>query len=132
MPIHIERLPDEPIVLATMTGQVTAVEIKELFARTLELSQDIPGTIYRITDVRSADATFSDLLFILAELSSKQPFATSDPRVKGVLVGRHFASQLTSDSLKQRQYGALNLPLFDDMETALEYLHDCMAAEEQG
>jgi hypothetical protein len=127
MPVKVERIPAKPILIATLTGHVTLELVQEMFEQSARLADEIGGHLYRITDVRDIDTTFSDLVMILAEASSKeQPGSPTDPRFTGMLVGSHQWVKTFSQSIQQRQYGSLNIPLFEDMEAAMSYVQQQM------
>jgi hypothetical protein len=127
MAVKVERIPGKPILIATLTGHVTLELIQEMFEQSARLVDEIGGHLYRITDVRDVDTTFSDLVMILAKASSKkQPGSAADPRFSGMLVGSDQWVKTFSENIQQRQYGGLNIPLFDNMEAAMSHVRQQM------
>jgi hypothetical protein len=120
MPFEVERLPEEPIILATLSGDVDADDLRLVFVRSAELMADIEGSVYRITDVREVSVSFPDLLKIVAEGAKHATGTSTDPRVKVCLVGTHVMGKLYIDMLRKQSSGAVSIPMRRSMETALE------------
>lgn len=127
MSLKVERLQQESIVLATLTGTVTPELITEMYAQSAALADEIGGHVYRITDVRECDISFSDLLLALAEASEGQPGSPTDPRITGMLVGTNQMSLMFSKSAEQDQYHNMNIPHFNEMDQAMAYIREQMA-----
>jgi hypothetical protein len=128
MAVNVDRLPNEPIIIATLSGDLTSEIVQEMFAQSATLLDEIGGYAYRITDIQSADISFPDLVLVLSQSTKGQPGSPSDPRICGVLVGTHEWARFYADSLHQAQYGQLNIPIFDDFDTAMAYLREQMAS----
>jgi hypothetical protein len=130
MVVKVERIPGKPILIATLTGHVTLDLVQEMFEQSANFADEIGGHLYRITDVRDIDSTFSDLVMILAEAASKkQSGSPADPRFTGMLVGSDQWVKTFSQSIQQRQYGSLNIPLFENMEAAMFYVQQQMDSQ---
>ncbi len=130
MAVKVEQVPDKPILIATLTGYVSLDLVQQMFEQSAKLADEIGGHLYRITDVRDIDTSFSDLVMILAEASSKkQPGSPADPRFTGMLVGSHKWVKAFSENIQQRQYGSLNVPLVDTMEAAMLYIEQQMNSQ---
>jgi hypothetical protein len=123
MSVKVERIPGEPVIVATLVGKVTAELVLEMFEQSARLAAQIPGQVYRITDVRLSTTTFHEMVTILAEACRQKHTASSaDPRFCGMLLGSHEWSQMYSESLKQDQHGKLNLPVFTSFNEAMQYI----------
>jgi hypothetical protein len=129
MPVQITRMDGEPIVHCLVTGDVTAAEIAEMFARCAELADDVPGRVYRITEIRDITVRFYDVMIILKQMSDGRPGSTTDPRFFGVMVGTDEMVELVASSSHQEQYGRMNVPLFCCLDDALDFVREKMAAE---
>lgn len=127
MPVEVTRMPNQPIIYALFTGTVTEQDVLEVFQRSVEISVDIKGSVYRITETRDIDTTLAELMMILKQMSTGQPGSSADPRFKPVLVGTDEFIKLVSDATYQEQYGKLNLPLFENFEKALAYTEERIA-----
>lgn len=124
MPVQVTRLLGEPIIHAVLTGFVGEAEVLEMFRLSAELARDMPGKVYRVTETRDPQTSFSEMVFILRDLSNGQPGSTSDPRFVGVLAGVDESTRFVAESSHQRQYGHANIPLFGSVDDALAYLRE--------
>jgi hypothetical protein len=128
MSIKVEQLPDEPIIVVTLSGDITVEVVQDMFAQCAQLADDMGGRVYRLTDIRLTEITFPELVQVLSKISKGQPGSPSDPRICGVLLGTHGWSRFFVDSLHQEQYGQLNIPIFEEFDAALDYLREQIAA----
>lgn len=126
MPVDVSALPDKPIVLATLRGQITLSDATHIFQRTHELRQTMPEHIYRITDVREATSTFSEIIQIIRSGASDSPSATNDPTITIVFVGKSQWSKLFIDAMQQHQFGQVSIPLFNTIEEAMQFVEEDM------
>lgn len=130
MPVTVRRIPNEPILVAVLTGLVDVPIMEELFRRSAELMQEFDGPVYRITDVREADSNFAEMMGVIQGASKGQPGSTTDPRVHAVFVGNNQWVQMIRTALHLKQFGGLNLPMFLTEEDALDYIRLEMQKQE--
>ncbi len=128
MPTVVERLPDEPILIATLTGHITIADIQAVYSRTGELIGDDPGVFYRITDAREATSDFTDMLRAIQAASQGMPFATSDPRIVTTMVGTTGWIAFYRNALLTR---GVQVAGFTDLETALQSVRIRIANEDR-
>lgn len=129
MPVQITRLDGEPIIHCLVTGKASATDIAVMFARCAELSADIAGRVYRVTEIRDITTSFYDVMLVLRQMSDGRPGSTTDPRFFGVMVGDDEVVRLIAASSQQEQYGRMNVPLFSSVDDALAFIRAKMAAE---
>jgi hypothetical protein len=129
MAVTVERLPDEPIILAHVSGHMSMDDAKTIFARSAELMQAMSGHIFRITDVREMDTDFGEVLEMLREASQGGPGSTSDPNLSVVMVGGHALTKFFADAMSQKQFGGVAVPVFTEMDDALTYVRYKLRAE---
>ncbi|MEO8607120.1 MAG: hypothetical protein ABI690_04530 [Chloroflexota bacterium] len=122
MPVKVEQLPGEPILVVTYTGHMDVETVSMAFSESTVLAEQVDGVVYRISDVRLGEGDFGDVLKIIAEIRKGIPGSTADPKFKGVFVGGHQMVRLYADILKQEQFGATTIPFFKTMEEALDYI----------
>jgi hypothetical protein len=120
MPATVEQYRDEAIIVLTFVGTINGEIVRDAFARCAETAETIEGTVYRISDVRQGEATFWDVLNVIAQVRARVPGASGDPKIKGVFVGTHPLARLYADFL--RQFG-IQTPFFKTVEEALDYIH---------
>jgi hypothetical protein len=121
MPISVERLPGEPIIVAKLSGVITPELIVPFFEECTRLAETIEGRVYRISDVSQVQISYSDLMQVLAS-SIGTPGSSLDPRFYVLMVGPHAWLQLYTDSLKQ--HGSAFVPIFDSLDDALAYVRE--------
>lgn len=125
----INKLPDEPIIIATYTkGQPPAEAIEEVIQYTAQLLDEVEGVIYRIEDLTEADMTFGDAVQVMGAVTKNRPGSARDPRVKTLLVGAGTLLDLSAKAFQQTQYGGLQVPLYSSVEEALANARELIAA----
>lgn len=127
MAVKVERLPNEPVIVVTLSGDLNAQIVQDMFDKSAQFMDEIDGRVYRITDIRATEISFPDLVQVLSRSTSGQPGSSSDPRICGVLVGTHGWSRFFSESLQQAQYGHLNIPIFEAIDDAMAYIREQIA-----
>ncbi|MCA9905009.1 MAG: hypothetical protein KC547_14235 [Anaerolineae bacterium] len=122
MPVVVKRVANEPVLIATLSGFVTVDDIITMYEETAKHFANYDGHIYRITDTRGVDSSFSDLMMILAEARKKEGFTTNSGKVTAIIVGENEWARMTREAMRQQQYGGLDLPGFATTEEALDYV----------
>jgi hypothetical protein len=124
MTFTIEMLPDEPIVICTMSKQFNPMrDYGEFWQQLGAILKDKEGPIYRITHLETEEIQFSDMVMALAaEAKSGMPGSLTDPRIRSVLVNRSLLAQMAVESIKPDQYGRLETPLFGTLDEALAHV----------
>ena len=117
MPATVTRLPDEPILVATLTGKFTAEDAMEVFRRSTELINDEDGIIYRITDAREADSTLPEMMQTVKVAAAQSGATTGDPRINVILVGKTTWLNFMRNNMQTR---GVELGLVTDFDLALE------------
>ena len=122
MPITVELLPDEPIVIMKFEGTVTAAEITEKLQETAEKTADIAGTIYRINDISDLQMTVKEMIALVTTLRQPTPGAYNDPRFEVVFVNDNRTSHVYTDILQTQLFREQPIRLFGSTEQAIEYI----------
>lgn len=117
MPVEVIRLPDEPIIIATLSGSVTVEDIKQLYIRSNELIEEKDQTIFRITDVRNATTTFPEMIKSIQMAVQELPASSRDPRVRITFVGESTWVTFARDTFAKQ---GIKTAAFTDMEEALD------------
>lgn len=129
MPVTVEKLPGEPIIIATHTGETTAEEVAIMFARSAELMRGIDGTVYRITDVTGVTLSLPNLLGIVGEASRRGPGSPGDPRLRVHMVGTDAMAKLYVEFVKHRRNGGVQIPMHRTVDAALHAIRLQITAE---
>lgn len=119
MPATVEQYGDESIIVLTFIGTINAEIVRDAFMQCAEIADTIEGMVYRISDIRQGEATFRDVLGVIAQVRARIPGASGDPRIKGVFVGTHPLAKLYADFLRQL---GIQTPFFKTVEEALDYV----------
>ena len=117
MPVTVERLEGEPILIATLTGYVDYEDIKNVYIFSNELINDEDKKIYRITDTRTADSSFSEMIKSIQRATQELPGSATDKRIQVVFVGTTSWIQFYRNALQKR---GIEIAAFLEMERALE------------
>ena len=101
MPVVVKRVANEPVLIATLSGFVTVDDIITMYEETAKHFANYDGHIYRITDTRGVDSSFSDLMMILAEARKKEGFTTNSGKVTAIIVGENEWARMTREAMRQ-------------------------------
>ena len=124
MAFTVEKLPDEPIIVITFRNPSNPTQdYGPLLDQVAKLCEGLEGPIYRITDLRQVNFSFSDMVVAIAEeFKSGKPGSAADPRIRTVLAASGELVKLAAESVKQEQYGARNdTPMFTSLDEAIAY-----------
>ncbi len=123
MTVTTRRIPNEQIIVVTISNPFTAGDPTTGNRETARLLDENKGPVYRIEDLSSLDLPFSVLVQGMAEATHRSSEGSlNDPRApRLIMVGSKPNHQMIVDSLKQAQYGGLNVPLFATVEEALAH-----------
>lgn len=122
MSVTVELLPGEPILVATLVGDLNVDDMRGMFIKSALLTQDVPGPIFRITDTRLGHANFIDTLNTVRAASDGTPGSSTDPKFRPLFLGTNELVRMGVDMLKQPQFGGIKIPFFREMDDALTYI----------
>ncbi|MGJ3241273.1 MAG: hypothetical protein ACFE0Q_21380 [Anaerolineae bacterium] len=123
MSMSIEHLQDENIIVVTYGGEVDLSQaIADAQAQIADILDAHEGIFYRIDDLSQVEMDWNALVIGLAEATRPIPGSMTDPRIRGMLIGDYDMAKLASSSMKQKQYGATNTPIFPTLERALSHI----------
>ena len=120
MSVIVKKLPNEPILIVTVEGQLDAGMVRDLYQEIGLLTKDMQPPIYRITDVRNMTITFMDLMGVIQEGTKDMPGTTADTRISHMFVGKDKFAKIARDVLQR--INPDNHPMLDTMEEALDYI----------
>ncbi len=122
MPFSVEQVPNQPIFVITLSEPFDqAKEAPASDWKFQELIATVQGTIYRVIDLTRWTIPFNDMINGLA--SDTRGGAGADPRIHTVIVGSGEMVEFGVKAMKQRQYGAKEIPLFASLDEALAYVN---------
>ncbi len=123
MPVVVNRVEDKPIIIATFSGTVTVADVIQTFQQSAEIMGDDEQSYHRITDVRTANSNFIEMLGVIKEASTGQPGSTTDPRIKTTFVGTTTWIAFFRNALQNPQFGGKSMAAFENMDDALASIH---------
>lgn len=122
MPVMVKRLPGEAIVIATCSGVLDVLMLKDMFAQTAALMDKNDRVIYRIADYYGVTSTFADLLRNAQEASKEcAPASTTDTRIKPMFVGSEAWQAQAREAFGKNPFGSVQIPIFGRVEDAVAY-----------
>lgn len=128
MPLSVERLPDERILVSTGEGFLTTSDFQEMFAQSAALMAGDDAIFYRIGDYRKAESSFMDILRAVQSAANGMPGSTNDPHLRPVYVGTHQWIRLARDAFRRID---MQIPTFESLDDALAYVRTQLAQDSQ-
>lgn len=135
MPLSVQRLADEPIIIITFEGAVDANIVAQVNPHIQQLLMEKTVNSALIFDTTTSQANFKDIFGILQFLLTQPDFqATSEITVLSAFVGTSAMIKLYVDAARQKQFGGQQFPLFarlDDAITAMRTALSTLPAQKQ-
>jgi hypothetical protein len=131
MPVKIEQLPGESIVVATPSRPFEPKQdMTAMFAELTRLRLSIGGPVALIVDSSGTPISFSQMVIVLSEAShavkaSKE--AGGQPPIT-IFIGSGRLAELVSQAMGQRQYGGVSGHLCTTLDEALTLARKKLAA----
>jgi len=120
MPVTVERLPDQPIIVLHYEGFLDLETVKSAFVQSAAIATGIEGTVYRIADIRNADSNFVEVVNIVKASRANVQGNATNTKFQVIFVGQNQLAHLYADALKH--LGAAPIPVFHTMEDAMHYI----------
>lgn len=130
MSVTLRRIPDEPILIATIKGEVNRKSTLKVYELTEPYLDRIEGTIYRITDVSEVTTSFADMLWVVHNASKAGAASSSDPRIRVTLVGTTAWTIFFRDVLERQSN--VQIAVFDSIDDALAAIRQEIARSATG
>lgn len=125
MPFKVEMLPDEPIVLVSVTEPFDLKADIHAFVDDLLSALDRASQpVYEVMDVRALKLSFSTIVDALALTTRSDSVKRIDkhPKLKAwIIVLDNDLLRIGANALGQDQYGGKAVPIFPTLEQALDY-----------
>ena len=118
--VKSERLTNEPIIVNTYDGFVTAEDIRQGALAVAEHARHIEGNVYVVGDIHTTTSSFAEVLEILRDQTRGGEGTTTDPRIQVVLVGNTAMGKLFVDAMRHSKHGGVSVPMFPTMQAALD------------
>jgi hypothetical protein len=122
----VQKLESESIILIQLLEPYSASEIPVIHQETAQLAAHITGKICRIVDMTHSGLTFAEVVAALYEGTRPREGGVKDARFVSVYVAHDSMSKLVVESLKQEQYGGVQVTLFDTVDEALIFARQAL------
>jgi hypothetical protein len=122
MPVTMIYLPDEPIVIAEFHGRMDLESVRIMFHESARFAEILNHGVYRIVNYLDAQASFRDMATALAEGNKGGPGSPRDSRITEVMVAGRNRIRFLLDILSRKEYGSIEVPVFDTMDEALSFV----------
>lgn len=122
MPITITTEPDKNIVIATYSDPFSPEDVAKTMAETTKYYDPNGQKLYSVSDTTRLNLTFSDLVVALAGATRSDGWNVGAPNSVTVFVGTAELVKMGREALKQEQYGAVQVELFEDINAALAWV----------
>lgn len=123
MAVTVYQVDSEPIIIASYSGFVTADDIETMFRETNMLLASIEPPVYRITDFRHIESDIEEAIDALREAMRGHSGASTDPRVRPILLGNNAWVRLVETTLKSH---LLDMPIFMTLGDAMRFARDAI------
>lgn len=127
MSIVVEKLPGEPIIVATLSEPMNyAKEIPTMFSRILEIRDTIVDSpkYWLIIEMSRIKPDFDDIMFSLGEARKASKQRRPDMPISLHMVGFGGLFKMVANAMSQHQYGGYAItPLHLSLSEALDAIH---------
>lgn len=122
MPVTITRLPNEPIVIVELRERMDLNSVRTMFKQTAEIARDMNQPVYRIANFLNVNVSIREMAAALAEGTKGGPGSPRDRQVPFVMVAGRNRIRFFFEMLRRKEYGGIEVPVFDTMDEALAYV----------
>lgn len=115
MTLSYKTLKDAPVVIVTVETPVDPVnDPKDATKWVSKFQKERGGKVWRITD-------YSNVKLTLGQVVEGMPNDTGfrDPNVVNYIVGTDYMTKTIAEGYKQKQYGGVEVKIFDTLEKAI-------------
>ena len=119
---QINKLPNTPIIVASLQGEMSATAVADLFAESVNIVFGMPGPCCFVTDFQNASNIFSsDFNDVLAYFARGMQMLTAEgPTMFFAFVGTDSTLKLIARHLDQADF---RVPVFKSIDQAQSYLN---------
>lgn len=123
MPVTVQQLPDEPILMTTLFGQATYEDYLTMYAEIQKFREGNTGIMYRITDTTQVnEVAFAQVIETLKIASKGTVGSATDPNMRVVYVANRPTVLFGLNAMRQQQFGGIEIPVFKTLEDALAFV----------
>ncbi len=130
MPISIETLPDEPVVLVKFSNPMDIRQEIPSFVEALrEVFDASPEPLIDITDATGLKVSFGDIVAGMAMLTRGEMAVLRHPHAAAyIVIADSDLIRMAGNALTQGQYGGLNIKVVRTLDEALNLAREMIQA----
>ena len=121
MSYTVIKLDGEPIILTYIVGELTPAIYFDITLKAADLIENVPGTIYRVTDVTRAQISLLNMIEMVVQVLKGWPGTVSDPRVVSLVVAGGGNAALAASHLARIAPPSIRLRCFNCLDDALTF-----------
>ncbi|MEL6270380.1 MAG: hypothetical protein AAFV33_19735 [Chloroflexota bacterium] len=125
MAVQVEQYGNEPIVIVTMTKQVTFEDINDMYSacESVRVASGSP-VMWRVIEMATAQVEFPDVMDVIRHLNPDQPGSFADPQMRTIFGGLNPMASLLRDMLAKKANGDIDAPVLPGLGEALMFAQD--------
>ena len=129
MAFKVEKVPNEPIVISTISNPYDAmVDSAGIAQELLQILSETSDTIYYVADMSNLNVSFSELTVGLAHAFRTPGSPYANPRLKTLPVGSAGMIKFGVEAASQQSnYGKQQIQLYASVDEALAFARDEIA-----
>lgn len=124
MPVYFEKLPDQPIMIATIEGFASVDEIRSTFEHSATHIADCDELVYYLTDTSQMTMSYTDLILAIQAANGFDARSSLGERIVPVVVGPGELAMLAADALSNEMSTGVHMPAFPSVGDALNFLQE--------
>lgn len=132
MPITVDKLSDEPIIVSTFTEPINYdTDLSEMFSKILEFRDKIENSpkYYAVMDISRIKPGFSDIVLSLGEVRKVSKKRRADIPINLHLVGDGDFFSILAKAMTQTQYGNYTARFHSSLSKALDIIRAEISAD---
>lgn len=128
MPINIERIPDEPILVFTYVGHVTVDDVATTWNHSERFGELTHEPIFIINDLTAAEVHFSDMIAAM-RLSQERLGEQANNTGTIIFVGEGLMVENIIRGMKNSETESLHIDSYGTIEAALKHVYFDIASQ---
>lgn len=126
MPTAFKKLENEPIVIVTLpTDYNLAAELPKVMPQYISFLNSATEPVYWIVDARNSSLTVEEIVLGASLVARGEHPLYHHPNIREVIyVTSSQIMKLAAEGLKGEAFGRVNIKLFDDLDQAMDYIHN--------
>lgn len=127
MPVAIERIEGQPIIVSTFTGHIHAEDLADYFGKLKPILDAIEGHIYLVSYIPSIEYTADDLLGLLHYAKPQYAAVDENPAQTLLFVATSALVHVYKEALAKPEFGGVTIPMFTTLEEAFTHIEGRIA-----